>query len=174
MAATSRMDTLLDNIEARIATITPSFAADITFRLCSDSAKLEHQTFGDRIDGCRRFDVIPGVLAGYRGAIIGNGRGGDWNGDLAYLTDSIEIAIRYEWAAGDGGVRFLRRMIATDQQLIIRAIHPLAGDYPDPNILHDIYPTGTVQVDEIETKNSEVLAQIVRIQFDLVTSLGDP
>jgi len=168
------MDTLLDHLETRIAAITPSFAADITFRLCSDSAKLEHQTFGDRIDGCRRYDVIPGVLAGYRGAIIGNGRGGDWNGDLVYLTDSIEIAVRYEWAAGDGGVRLLRRMIATDQQLIIRAIHPLAGDYPDTTILHDIYPTGTVQVDDIETKNSEVLAQIIRIQFDLVTSLGDP
>lgn len=173
MAAVSSMAGILDEIERRLADITPGIAPDVLFRPCGDNAPIRDQSFGDALDGCRRFEVSPGVLAGYQGAMVGNGRGGEWDGDLVFLSDSIEIAVRYEWPFADGGGRFLKRMIATDQQLIIRQIHPLVAEYPDPIILHDIYPTGSVQVEDID-QNSDVLTRIIRYQFALTTSLGDP
>lgn len=173
MAATSHMAAILDELESRLAGITPGIAPDVLFRMASDSAPIEDQTFGDRFDGCRRFEVSPGVLAGYQGPMIGNGKGGEWNGDFAFLTDTIEIAVRYEWPSDGGGLRFLKRMIATDMQLIIREISPQVADYPGDIIMHEIYPTGSVQVEKIDT-NPDALARIIRIQFALVTSLGDP
>jgi hypothetical protein len=173
MAAVSSMAGILDEIERRLADIIPSIAPDVLFRPCGDSTPIEHQSFGDALDGCRRFEVSPGILAGYQGAMVGNGRGGEWDGDLLFISDSIEIAIRYEWPCADAGLRYLKRMIATDQQLVMRQIHPLTADYPDPIILHDIYPTGSVQVEDID-KNADVIARIIRIQYAVTTSLGDP
>ena len=173
MAAVSSMAGILDEIETRLASITPSIAPDVLFRMCGDSAPIKDQTFGDRLDGCRRYEVSPGVRAGYQGAMVGNGQGGTWNGDLVFLSDTVEIAVRYEWACADGGLRFLKRMIATDQQLIIRQIHPNVSEYPDPIIMHDIYPTGSVQVEDID-QTADVLTRIIRYQFALTTSLGDP
>ena len=167
MAITS-IHLLLDALETRIATITPDVAPDMLFRPCGDSAPLDLQTFGDRYDGCRRYEVTPGLLAGFQAAQVQN-----WNGDLLMLSDTVEIAVRYEMASGDGALRHLKRMIASDQHLIIRAIHPLYEDYTSPIILHDIFPTGTVQVVEIDN-SAESIARIIKIQFGLTTSLGDP
>ena len=163
----SSMALLRPIVERAIAQIIPDVLPALAFRRASADCHIRHQTFGDREDGCRRFQVIQGPLGGLQGAQVAG-----WNGDALELQDNLEVWIRYALATADDQFGTLCDMVSTDQQIIIRQIHPLLTDYADA-IVHNITPTGSVQAEPIVPDDPNVSAWLFRIQFALSTSLGD-
>jgi hypothetical protein len=154
-------------IEASLQALTPEVLPEVPFKVSSPSATIDRQIFGDRHDACRRFQLTFGPLGGFVGAQILN-----WNGSLVRLKDTLEIKVRYEFGNDDGGFQMLADMVASDQQLLIRQVHPLVTlgleDY-----IHEIYPNGTVNLNDLTDKEASYSCYIFSIQFDFLTSLGD-
>lgn len=159
--------TIRSILEASISSATPEVLPDIPWKPASSSSAIEHQVFGDRHDGCRRFQLTFGPMGGFVGA-----QTLDWNGSLVRLKDTLELKVRYEFGNEDGGYQTVADMVASDQQLLIRQVHPLVTlgleDY-----IHEIYPNGTVNLDNITEKEANFSCHILSIQFDFITSLGD-
>lgn len=154
-------------MEEALEALTPDVLEAVRFKRASADCELRLQTFGDRLDGCRRFQVIPGPLAAMGGVQVLN-----WNGDALRISDVVAVVVRYELATADEAFGQLCDMLATDAQLIVRALHPLLTSY-SPAVLHDIAPAGAATLERISADDAAVSAWLVRFPFTLTTSLGD-
>lgn len=167
----SSMAALRPIIEASIEAIAPDVWPDVLFRRASGDCALRLQTFGDRLDGTRRFHVLPGPMGSFRGA-----QWLEWNGTTGHLRDAIEVQVRYEVPTGDDGYMTFLDITATDQQLIAWAISTQVTDYWQGGaggVAMDVAPNGTVTTTEIATEDGTVAALIIHYQYDLLTYLGE-
>lgn len=154
-------------MEAALEGLVPDVLPALPFRRAGSGCELRLQTFGDREDGCRRFQVIPGPLAAMGGVqVLG------WNGDALRLSDVVAVVVRYELATTEDGFGTLCDMLATDAQLIVRALHPLRTHY-QPAVLHDIEPAGAATLERLTDSDATVSVWLVRWAFTITTSLGD-
>jgi len=155
------------SLEESIATIIPTMLPDIKFIKASTDLALENQIFGDRLDGCRKFQIVIGPFAANRGLEIMR-----WNGSLLTFRDSLAIKVRYEFGNSDGGFQNLQDIIASDSLQIARQIHPQntldINDY-----LIDIAPNGSINIDTIDKQENSYTALIVTSHFDYISQLGD-
>lgn len=167
MPQITNINEIYELIKAQLEATIPDISPDIRFIAASADGDLERQIFGDRFDGSRKFQILFGPSAGLNAPEIIN-----WNGSLLALQDSLMLRIRYEFGNEDGGYLSSGRLIASDTQLLVRAIHPLVcvalTDY-----ITEIKPNGTINVRDISKDDPSINASILDIQFDYITYLGD-
>lgn len=168
------MQALRTRATAAITAITPTVWPDVTFRVASGDCELGLQTFGDRLDGTRRFHVLPGPMGAFRGAEFTA-----WAGSAAIMRDALEVRVRYEVPTGDDGYLSLIDLVADDQQQLAWALTTQVADYwtgeaaSGDAVVNNIQPNGTIQTDDITDDDGTLRAVIVRFQYDLITQLGD-
>jgi hypothetical protein len=170
----SSMKELRERATEAILAIVPDVWPDAPFRVASGDCELALQTFGDRLDGTRRFHVLPGPLGAFRGAEFSS-----WSGTTAIMRDSLEVRVRYEMPTADDGYLTVVDMISTDQQVLAWALTTQVADMwvegasSGNAVVNNIQPNGTIQTDPIQAEDGALVALIVRYQYDIITQLGE-